>query len=121
MGCPELTVPGTAYCLEHAIPVPNTWDTSTNKKPGNWDSLRSWAMFHSRGKCVFCGRRATEVDHLLPMAWGGHHGKTNIRAVCAKCHRAKTNDEARLGKRMKTMEPGEKRAAISAFVHNWEA
>lgn len=41
--------------------------------------------------CSICGERAaSEVDHVVPLAKGGSHDETNLRAVCIPCHRKAT-------------------------------
>jgi 5-methylcytosine-specific restriction protein A len=36
----------------------------------------------------------TEVDHIIPMAKGGGHGRDNLQGICTPCHKRKTADEA---------------------------
>lgn len=41
--------------------------------------------------CSVCGMRASlEVDHIVPLAKGGSHDESNLRAVCRECHRKAT-------------------------------
>lgn len=37
-----------------------------------------------------CGAAATDVDHVLPLASGGTHAWSNLRALCRPCHSRKT-------------------------------
>lgn len=50
--------------------------------------------------CVECTRkgsvtRATEVDHIVPLADGGADDVTNYQSMCVECHKRKTGREAR--------------------------
>jgi len=41
-----------------------------------------------------CGRIATEVDHIVPLAIGGQpFARSNVQALCASCHARKTRAE----------------------------
>ncbi|MGV6491373.1 HNH endonuclease [Stenotrophomonas rhizophila] len=40
---------------------------------------------------------ATEVDHIRNVAEGGTDDESNLQAICACCHGAKTQAEARRG------------------------
>lgn len=40
-------------------------------------------------------RRATQVDHITPIAQGGTEEPSNLQAICKPCHDAKTQREAR--------------------------
>lgn len=50
------------------------------------------------GRCQIAGPNctvaATQVDHIVNHRAGGHHGMTNLQAVCETCHRSKTAKEA---------------------------
>ncbi|MFE5290195.1 HNH endonuclease [Nocardia sp. NPDC056611] len=46
-----------------------------------------------------CVGAATEVDHRSGVAFGGSDRMENLQAVCAPCHRVKTQEEAREGSR----------------------
>lgn len=50
---------------------------------------------HSR--CYNCNSRATEVDHVNPVAEGGAHSLDNAAAICTSCHKIKTRNEALRG------------------------
>lgn len=67
-----------------------------------------------------CGGKAHEVDHLLPMAWGGsERDPANLRSMCRDCHRSKTNEEKRLGKVLKSLEPKARQRQIEQFLAKW--
>lgn len=45
------------------------------------------------GKCAICkcslSRAIREVDHIMPIALGGHNGPDNLQYLCRPCNRAK--------------------------------
>ncbi len=55
---------------------------------------------HLCQSCIKAGRitRATEVDHIIPIAFGGTGEDSNLQAICETCHRAKTAQEANGGR-----------------------
>jgi 5-methylcytosine-specific restriction endonuclease McrA len=57
--------------------------------------LRAYA-----GVCHVCGRcGADQVDHVIPLAFGGADDESNLRPIHATpCHRAKTAREAAAGR-----------------------
>jgi 5-methylcytosine-specific restriction endonuclease McrA len=55
-----------------------------------WRQLRE-ACFRVWGKtCMYCGDRATEVDHIIEVARGGSNTIDNLQPLCKPCHLAKT-------------------------------
>ena len=55
-----------------------------------WRKLRE-ACFRVWGKtCMYCGDRATEVDHIIEVARGGSNTIDNLQPLCKPCHMAKT-------------------------------
>ena len=75
------------------------WSTSDrhSRLPPNWQHIRQQvltrdhhtcqATHHARG----CNGRATDVDHITP---GDNNSLTNLQALSAACHRAKTAKES---------------------------
>jgi 5-methylcytosine-specific restriction protein A len=54
------------------------------------------AYLHDHPLCVKCEQRghveeATEVDHVVPLCKGGSDTDSNKQALCAECHRVKTD------------------------------
>lgn len=45
-----------------------------------------------------CSGWAFEVDHIVPVAEGGSDRDINLHAVCAECHRVKSQAEALRGR-----------------------
>lgn len=45
----------------------------------------------SDGKCVYCGAKADEIDHVIPRSNGGTNSTYNLVASCRACNERKTN------------------------------
>lgn len=116
-GCPNVSM--SAYCDEHTTKAPHGWGSSTREKPPGWDKIRRTILRRDRYKCRMCGEGAAIVDHHLPMAWGGNEDRGNLRTMCFRCHRAKTNAEKRLGKTMNGMTSASRVEAIHSFMREW--
>jgi 5-methylcytosine-specific restriction endonuclease McrA len=41
------------------------------------------------GPCVYCGAAATHVDHVRPLALGGHEARYNLAPACQPCNQSK--------------------------------
>jgi len=59
------------------------------------------------------------VDHLLAQSFGGADTQDNLRAMCTGCHRAKTNDEAALGRAMAKAPTADRSSLIAELVERW--
>ena len=55
------------------------------------NKLRSFIFSRSNGKCVYCGAKATEIDHVVPRAKGGTNSTYNLVASCRSCNQMKSN------------------------------
>ena len=53
--------------------------------------LRSFIFNCSNGKCVYCGAKATEIDHVIPRSKGGTNSTYNLVASCRACNQIKSN------------------------------
>ena len=53
--------------------------------------LKSFIFNRSNGKCVYCGTKATEIDHVIPRAKGGTNSVHNLVASCKSCNKMKSN------------------------------
>ena len=49
--------------------------------------VRKQIMQDSDGACRSCGRRATQIHHVMPRGRGGRGVYTNGMATCSDCHR----------------------------------
>ena len=55
------------------------------------NKLKSFIFNRSNGKCVYCGAKATEIDHVIPRANGGTNSVHNLVASCKSCNKMKSN------------------------------
>ena len=55
------------------------------------NKLRSFIFNRSNGKCVYCGAKATEIDHVIPRSNGGTNSVHNLVASCRVCNKKKSN------------------------------
>ena len=53
--------------------------------------LKSFIFNRSNGKCVYCGAKAEEIDHVIPRANGGTNSTYNLVASCKSCNKKKSN------------------------------
>jgi hypothetical protein len=60
------------------------------------DKLRHAIVSRDGGKCVYCGKRATLADHIIPRAIGGNDDPTNLVAACWHCNTTKCDANWRL-------------------------
>ena len=66
----------------------------TGNGKGLTRTQREAALSRAHHTCRTCGDPATEVDHIINLAQGGTHHPDNLQALCAPCHRVKTEAEA---------------------------
>lgn len=61
-------------------------DTYNSGVKNGWFSIREKVLIRDNYKCVFCGKRANEVHHIIPLSRGGTTSMTNLVSVCLSCH-----------------------------------
>lgn len=102
--CIEPGCPGRAHqgsrCPRHA-PAWKGGQPAASYGSG-WAQLRA-RVLAEEPRCT-CGAPATEVDHIVAIAFGGTHEQRNLRGVCAACHKRKTAADSRRGKARKRGE-----------------
>lgn len=67
------------------------WGSNYQQGPLYQNKLRSFIFNRSGGKCVYCGAKATEIDHIVPRANGGTNSVYNLVASCRSCNERKSN------------------------------
>ena len=55
------------------------------------NKLRNFIFSRSDGKCIYCGAKAEEIDHVIPRANGGTNSTYNLVASCRACNQMKSN------------------------------
>mgnify|MGYP000078324698 CR=1 FL=1 len=68
-----------------------------------WRRIRAYVLTRDAYACQIqgptCLGAATEVDKRIPVAQGGDPlDPSNLSSVCAPCHKAKTQQDARAGR-----------------------
>jgi hypothetical protein len=82
----------------------NDWETVTklsemlethdklDRTTSVWSPGMARAIFkRDDGYCVYCGRLAIEIDHVVPTSWGGPTMKNNGVCTCHRCNCIKSN------------------------------
>jgi hypothetical protein len=61
----------------------------------NRRSLKKIVFKRDKNKCVKCGNKAEELDHIIPIKIAPERFAdfTNLQSLCKSCHREKTNSE----------------------------
>lgn len=55
-----------------------------------WRSISKWFR-RKNPLCAVCGKIAHHVDHIVPLADGGHAtSEENLQSLCVSCHTKKT-------------------------------
>ena len=67
------------------------WGNAYQQGPLYQNKLRSFIFNRSNNKCVYCGAKATEIDHIIPRAKGGTNSTYNLVASCRACNQMKSN------------------------------
>ena len=106
----------------------NTKLWGNNYQQGNLyqQKLRSFIFNRSNDKCVYCGAKATEIDHVIPRSNGGTNSTYNLVASCRACNQMKSNKTLKefgklMGKNYSHLEPKKlpKDAAIVQSARNY--
>lgn len=67
------------------------WGNAYQQGPLYQNKLRSFIFNRSNGKCVYCGAKAAEIDHIVPRSKGGTNSVYNLVASCKSCNEKKSN------------------------------
>lgn len=101
-GCPEIVENSNGKCPHHRRKAQKAADKRTGRVRGSrWMVIRKQVLreqpFCRDGRV--CSHRAmsAEVDHIVPLAFGGHPtDRSNLQGICHKCHVEKTREEQKL-------------------------
>ena len=104
----------------------NLIGTAYQQGPLYQQKLRSFIFSRSNNKCVYCGAKATEIDHIIPRANGGTDSTYNLVASCRACNQMKSNKTLKefgklVGKNYSHLKPKKlpKDAAIIQSARNY--
>jgi len=92
--------------------------------PGVPTVSRKAIFARDHGECQYCGRKAENLDHVVPQARGGKHTWTNLVAACRKCNsrkRDRTPEQANMKLKREPHEPnGSKFFIFGTPEPDWE-
>jgi len=54
-------------------------------------NLKEFIFNKTKGRCSYCGGKATEIDHIVPRAKGGSNSTYNLTPACRSCNEKKSN------------------------------
>lgn len=57
----------------------------------DWQRIRLSVLDRDNHQCAYCGREATEVDHIVAKANGGTDTLSNLVAACKPCNGRKSD------------------------------
>lgn len=98
VGCPALIEFGQ-YCSAHSRMSVRSEHIKSSKAfydSARWRKLRRWWL-SSNPVCAMCKGQGSQVDHIKPIAIGGHPmDMTNLQTLCDRCHAIKTRSENKI-------------------------
>ena len=53
--------------------------------------LREFVFSKTKGRCSYCGAKATEIDHIIARVNGGTDSSYNLTPACRSCNQMKSN------------------------------
>ncbi len=62
--------------------------------PFSFPKYRKVALQRDQHTCLWCGRPATTVDHIIPSSKGGADLPSNLLASCSECNSTRGNRSA---------------------------
>lgn len=51
-----------------------------------WQIIRAKVFAQKGSQCAYCGRDASQVDHIIPRSKGGDDSLSNLCPCCARCN-----------------------------------
>lgn len=91
-GCAALSA--ARYCPQHIDQMTRDTRPTAAQRGYNAEWRRIRDMVLMQEPYCSCGRPAAEVHHVIPLTQGGSHDLSNLRAICAGCHRRITRRES---------------------------
>ena len=89
-------------------------------------NLREFIFSKTKGRCSYCGEKATEIDHIIARSDGGTNSTFNLTPACRSCNEKKSNLSLKefgkvVGKDFSHLEPKglPKHAAIVQSARNY--
>ena len=61
----------------------------TSRWPRTLKYVKRWVLERDRYTCVYCGKPANEVDHVIPRHLNGSDAPSNLVASCRRCNNLK--------------------------------
>ena len=100
--------------------------TGYKKGPLYDTNLKDFIFSKTKGKCIYCGAKATEIDHIVPRSKGGSNSTYNLTPACRSCNEKKSNLSLKefgklMGKDYSRLEPKKlpKDASIVQIARNY--
>ena len=70
-------------------PPKNPIKYPTSKWPRHYKFYRQLVLARDNNSCVYCGKQAQTVDHVIPQSYGGNDLPSNLVAACWECNNLK--------------------------------
>ena len=67
------------------------YGTDYQQGPLYQKKLRDFVFSKTNSRCVYCGAKAEEIDHIVPKSSGGTNSTYNLVAACRACNEKKSN------------------------------
>ena len=122
----KVMIENVSFDVAQMSSATNLTGTAYQQGPLYQNKLRSFIFSRSGGKCVYCGAKATEIDHIVPRAKGGTNSVHNLAASCKACNQMKSNKTLKefgklMGKDFNKLAPKKlpKDAAIVQSARNY--
>lgn len=76
------------YCSQHG---PSRYRIDPFYDTPGWRQLRQKVLERDGYECQYCGKKATQADHVVPRKKGGADAMKNLVACCPACNKAAAN------------------------------
>jgi 5-methylcytosine-specific restriction enzyme A len=98
-GCETRTT--KRYCRDHAIgwQTPGASRTATAEHKAWRLAVLNRCAWRCQTRGPGCEHRASQADHIIPVAEGGQTTMENGAGICVTCHKIKSQREAAEGRR----------------------